>query len=101
MFNPMATVLITGGTGLIGQHLSRMLSGKGYDVIILSRKAGKSNDPCIGYALWDVGKGEIDKEAIQKADHIINQAGAGIADKRWTKERKLEIAESRIHSAAL
>ena len=97
----MATVLITGGTGLVGQHLSGMLAEKGYEVIILTRKIPQSHDPKISYALWDVEKNEIDGNAIRKADHIIHLAGAGVADKRWTKDRKREIAESRIYSAAL
>jgi uncharacterized protein YbjT (DUF2867 family) len=38
----MATVLITGGTGLIGNALSKLLLEKGYDVIFLTRDAEKS-----------------------------------------------------------
>jgi uncharacterized protein (TIGR01777 family) len=97
----MATVLITGGTGLIGDHLSNMLVSKGYDVIILTRKLPVHRAENIQYALWNVEKNEIDAVAVAKADHIINLAGAGVADKRWTTQRKLEIAESRTKSAAL
>lgn len=97
----MATVLITGGTGLIGDHLSKMLADKGYEVVTISRKLRSSTHPRISYALWDVEKNLIDANAFSKADHIIHLAGAGVADKRWTADRKLEITESRTRSAAL
>jgi hypothetical protein len=99
----MATVLITGGTGMIGRRLTQLLIEKGYDVIIvsrqlsvLSREKGK-----VTYANWDIDKQTIDQEAISKADHIIHLAGAGVADKRWSKERKEEIVNSRTQSSAL
>src|SRR4249920_1294420 len=97
----MKTVLITGGTGLIGKALTAMLIGKGYEVIILSRSARASEGKSVSYAAWNVEKGTIDIAAIQKADYIIHLAGAGVADKRWTKKRKQEILESRTKSGAL
>jgi hypothetical protein len=50
--------------------------------------------------LWDIDKQEIDADAIAKADFIIHLAGAGVAEKKWTDERKLEIVESRTKSSA-
>lgn len=100
----MATVLITGGTGLIGNRLTGLLIEKGYQVIILTRnkkKQNKDNASNPSYAIWNPAKGIIDAEAIQEADYIINLAGAGIADKRWTAKRKMVIAESRIKSGQL
>jgi uncharacterized protein len=95
----MATVVITGGTGMIGTALSNLLLGKGYDVIILSRnpKAETSN-PKLSYAAWDPGKHTIDPAAIQRADYIVNLAGANVGDKRWTEKRKKEIIDSRVKS---
>jgi uncharacterized protein (TIGR01777 family) len=97
----MATVLITGGTGLVGSHLTQQLLQKDYNVIILSRLSKQSNHTNLSYALWNIEKGFIDEQAIQKADHIIHLAGAGVADKKWTVARKKEIAESRTQSSAL
>jgi uncharacterized protein len=97
----MATVLITGGTGLVGDHLAKMLLLKGYEVIILTRKTKPSTDKNLSYAAWDTDAGTIDEAVIRKADHIVHLAGAGVADKRWTAERKAEIAESRTKSSAL
>ncbi|MFP5041144.1 TIGR01777 family oxidoreductase [Parasediminibacterium sp. JCM 36343] len=98
----MAKVLIAGGTGMIGKHLTELLIVKGYDVIILTRsKPFAKRHASISYALWDVEKQTIDAAAIAKADYIINLAGAGVADKRWSATRKKEIVESRVKSSAL
>ena len=98
----MATVLITGGTGLIGTALTKELLNKNYEVIILSRsKAGNSSNKKLSYAKWNVNDQFIDKDAIAKADYIIHLTGAGIADKRWTKKRKQEITDSRVKSSEL
>ncbi len=97
----MATICITGGTGLIGTALSQYLSAKGHAIIILSRTAKPSSTKGITYAAWNVEAGTIDKEAIASSDYIIHLAGAGVADKRWTKKRKAEITNSRVQSAQL
>ena len=98
----MKTVIITGGTGLIGKQLTAMLIRKGYNVIIFSHSKQSSNaQNNLSIAYWNVERGEIDKAAIAKADYIIHLAGAGVADKRWTKTRKKEIVESRTKSSAL
>ena len=96
------TVLITGGTGLVGKALTKALVTKGYNVIILSRDvSSKKNKPGISYARWDVAKQEIDLAALESADYIIHLAGAGVVDKRWTDAYKKEIVESRTESSRL
>ena len=111
----MPTVLITGGTGMIGTALSRHLLNQGYDVIILSRnpvetasvyKTSSSQNSFrpsgnIFYAKWDTEKQMIDPQAIAKADHIVHLAGEGVAKKRWTKKRKEQIRLSRTQSSEL
>ncbi|MBW8685540.1 TIGR01777 family oxidoreductase [Chitinophaga rhizophila] len=98
----MDTVLITGGTGLVGRALTKLLTEVGYRVIILSRKAGPDSDNAlVSYAHWDVAKQTIDETAIQQADYIVHLAGANVAEKRWTAARKKEIGASRTQSAAL
>ena len=98
----MPTILITGGTGLIGKNLTGHLTGKGYEVIILSRKnIVNTKNKQVTYALWNIEKQEIDINALAKSDYIIHLAGAGIADKRWTKKRKQEIVDSRVKSGEL
>jgi uncharacterized protein (TIGR01777 family) len=99
----MATILISGGTGMIGQRLTEMLTEKGHEVIVLTRENGNGTPPQNGvsYAHWDVNKGTIDRSAVEQADHIIHLAGANVAEKRWTEARKKEIEESRTKSGAL
>ena len=99
----MSTVLITGGTGMIGKRLTELLINKGYQVIILTRGQSSviSNLSSVSYAQWNIKKQTIDVDAIQKADHIIHLAGAGVADKRWTTKRKKEIVDSRVQSSKL
>ncbi|MFY7652098.1 MAG: NAD-dependent epimerase/dehydratase family protein, partial [Chitinophagaceae bacterium] len=99
----METVLITGGTGLIGKELTNLLIEKKYRVIILTRKipAKAAAIKGIQYATWNVEKQTIDKEAIEKADYVIHLAGANVAEKRWTQKRKLEIVNSRVESGKL
>ncbi len=95
----MASILLAGGTGLIGSRLSSILAGQGHEVSLLSRKASTSG-PFRTYA-WDPARGVIDHDAVRQADVIINLAGAGIADARWTPARKREIIDSRVKSARL
>lgn len=97
----MATVVITGGTGLIGTALTNALVQKGYEVIILSRSPKSSSQKNISYAVWNVEQQAIDEDAIKKGDHIIHLAGANVAEKRWTEQRKQEIVDSRVKSGEL
>ncbi|MDQ6609314.1 MAG: TIGR01777 family oxidoreductase [Bacteroidota bacterium] len=97
----MATVLITGGTGLIGSLLTRSLLALEHNIIILTRKAKTSKDPGVVYKEWDVNKGTIDETCIKEADFIVHLAGANVAEKRWTEKRKEEIVDSRVKSSGL
>jgi uncharacterized protein (TIGR01777 family) len=95
----MQRVLITGGSGLVGRHLTDMLTNKGYDVCWLGRTPDTGSK--IKKYTWDISKGYIDPAALAETDYIIHLAGAGVADKAWTTARKQEILESRTHSTAL
>lgn len=98
----METVLITGGTGFIGNYLSKHLINNGYQVIILTRKiSNKKNEPYLIYAEWNSNKQTIDTTAIEKADHIIHLAGASVTKERWTDNYKKEIIESRTKTGQL
>ena len=98
----MPTVLITGGTGLIGKALTKELRKKNYDLIILTRSPEKyTNSQGLSYAKWNVEDQLIDKDAIAEADHVIHLAGENVGDKRWTKKRKKQIVESRTLTSAL
>ena len=93
-------VLISGGSGFIGRHLTDLLIRNGYTVSILSRSE-KQNQKDIFYYKWDVAKQFIEEESVLKADYIIHLAGENIADKRWTVKRKAAIIDSREKSSQL
>lgn len=93
------TVLITGGTGLIGKKLSQLLTDKGYDVWHYSRKQ-RPNSPYRTF-LWNVEEGTIDTTPLSKVDAIIHLAGENVAESRWTAQRKREIINSRTNSLRL
>jgi uncharacterized protein (TIGR01777 family) len=93
-------VLISGGSGFIGSHLTDLLIAKGYTVSILSRSE-KQNKGNIFYYKWDVPNQTIDENAVLKADYIIHLAGENIAEKRWTAKRKAAIIDSREKSTQL
>ncbi|EAR12403.1 hypothetical protein PI23P_07255 [Polaribacter irgensii 23-P] len=92
----MANILITGGTGLVGTRLTRLLLERKHKVRVLSRSPALENE-----FKWDVSKGFIAEEALENVDYIIHLAGAGIADKRWTKDRKKILIDSRVKTANL
>lgn len=97
----MQTILITGGTGVVGQSLTNVLLAKGYQVIVMTRQKKQSSRAHFSFAQWDLNKGWIDRAAIAAADYIIHLAGEGVADKRWTAARKKAILDSRVNSSAL
>lgn len=100
----MPTVLITGGTGLIGKALAEKLLQKGYDVIIASRQTliiDSESSNKIKIINWDIEKQIIDENAIRETDYIIHLAGANVAEKRWTDKQKKEIVTSRTKSSKL
>lgn len=94
----MIKVLITGGTGFIGSHLTQLLVSKGYRVehLVRSKKAGTK----VKSWSYDARQGTIEDGAFDmsgcSAFHIIHLAGEGIMDKKWSTERKKAIIESRV-----
>lgn len=95
----MAKILISGGTGSIGQLMAGFLEDQGHDVGVLSRSRNPQS-PFKTY-LWDPETNYLDPESLESCEYVIHLAGAGIADKSWTPKRKKEILESRIQSTDL
>lgn len=91
-------ILITGASGLIGSALTEFLLQQGHTVVHLGRSPRTGKVPC--YA-WDISNGKLDARALKGVEVIIHLAGAGVAEKRWTAQRKKEILESRIQSSRL
>jgi uncharacterized protein (TIGR01777 family) len=97
----MQTILITGGTGMLGTYLSSQLLEMGYKVIIMGRTPKTNLNTNLSYATWNLEAQTIDENAIKQADVIVNLAGANVGTKRWTASRKKEIVESRTKAGSL
>ncbi len=91
-------VLITGGTGTIGRRLIQHLIKYGHVVTVVSRQPFKpATLPAkIKFAQWDGQTAEGWGHLLEDIDAVVNLAGTGIADARWTAERKKELVESRV-----
>lgn len=92
-------IIIIGGTGFIGQGLTRKLVANGYDVAVLTRRAGayaESQEGPVRYAQWD-GRTAAGWSALADgAAAIVNLAGANVAARRWTEAVKETILLSRL-----
>lgn len=86
-------ILIAGGSGFIGQKLTESFTKDQHHVHILSRSERKAKNPYVTYLKWN---GKEMPLGIGLYDVIINLAGVGIADQRWTEAYKFKIRESRI-----
>lgn len=93
-------IIITGGTGLIGKALCPLLLADGHLVTVLSRTPDAARGMPRGVRIeeWDGKTPNGWGHLVNGSDAIINLAGAGIADRPWTAQRKQLIRESRIHA---
>lgn len=87
-------ILITGGTGFIGKVLCRELLARGHELTVFSRQGDED-------VLASCGRVEVTRDLNNLRSHpgfdaVVNLAGEGIADKRWSEQRKQELRDSRI-----
>lgn len=87
-------IVISGSSGLIGTALVDHLRNKGHDVSRLVRRPAKAPSE----VTWNPTNGEIDLTALAGVEVMINLAGAGVGDHRWSEKYKAEILNSRINS---
>lgn len=95
-------IIIAGGTGLVGRHLSASLVSDGHEVVALSRAPDKAL-PQTGVRLveWDARSatgGWVDQ--LRGAGGVVNLAGVSLGSGRWTKRRMAEILSSRLEATA-
>jgi len=91
-------IIITGGKGLIGSHLSKALSRKGYEIIIFTRNKQKSESNVSyaeNYVEWDYRKLEDWQDYLENTYGVIHLAGANLAGRRFTKSYKEKVMNSR------
>ena len=87
-------IAIAGSSGLIGSALVEQLRADGHEVLRLVRR------PAIAATevSWDPTAKQIDLPKLEGVEVIINLAGAGVGDRRWTKKYKAEILNSRVQA---
>jgi len=79
-------VLVTGSSGLIGSALAESLEGDGHEVRRLKRGPQ-----------WDAENCMVDPAVLDSVDVVVNLAGAGLGDHRWSDEHKRRVRDSRIN----
>lgn len=98
-------IVIAGGTGFLGSPLAEVYAEDGHDVVVLTRRlpAGEARHdsgtgvPGITRVGWKPdGQGGPWAATLDGADAVINLAGEGIGDRRWTPQRKAQLRDSRI-----
>jgi uncharacterized protein len=91
-------VAVTGASGLVGTALVRRLEAEGHRLLRLTR----SQPAGPGQVRWDPAAGELDPDALAKADAVVHLAAANLGDKlRWTARTKREILQTRVEGTAL
>ncbi|AWW42677.1 MULTISPECIES: TIGR01777 family oxidoreductase [Streptomyces] len=92
----LSRIAVAGASGLIGGALVRSLAADGHEVVRLVRRA-----PRDAYEVrWDPERGDVDPAGLSGCDAVVNLAGAGVGDRRWTQEYKERVRRSRVRGTA-
>ncbi|AYN43879.1 TIGR01777 family protein [Streptomyces dangxiongensis] len=89
-------IAVAGASGLIGSALVRSLTADGHEVVRLVRRAPQGADE----VRWDPGRQYVDPAGLAGCDVVVNLAGAGVGDRRWTPEYKRLLRDSRVRGTA-
>lgn len=89
-------VAITGASGFIGSALSESLRTDGHAVVAIGRRATGPDA-----VRWDPASGELDGQALEGVDAVVNLAGEPIGAKRWSTAQKARLRDSRIQGTRL
>ena len=94
------TIVVTGGTGLIGSTLVKRLVERGDAPVVLTRDARKAKLPAGARAeTWTPTEPGPWQRLVDGCDAVIHLAGDPVMGERWTDEKKRRIRDSRITSA--
>src|SRR5215831_8723906 len=89
--------VVAGGSGLLGRQLVPHLTLIRYEVVVLSREPARPAVGNVRYVTWNPdGTAGAWAHEVDGADVVVNLAGAGLADGRWTKARKAVLTSSRV-----
>ncbi|MFJ9668312.1 TIGR01777 family oxidoreductase [Streptomyces sp. NPDC101219] len=89
-------IAVAGASGLIGGALVRSLTADGHRVVRLVRGTPRGPDE----VRWDPEGGSVDAAGLAGCDAVVNLAGAGVGDRRWTPAYKERIRSSRVNGTA-
>ncbi len=90
-------ILISGASGFLGSALTPRLESNGHTVVRLVRRAATSATEIT----WDPARGALAPIAVEQFDAVIHLSGEGIADQRWSQDRKQRLLNSRVESTRL
>jgi uncharacterized protein len=88
----LSRIAVTGSSGLIGTALVAALRQRGDEVVRLVRRPPRAADE----VQWDPATGHLDPRVLEGVDGVVNLAGAGVGDSRWSPSYKREILASRV-----
>lgn len=89
---PSLRYAIVGGTGVLGSWLAQSLRSRGDEVLIVTRRSPRAEHE----VQWDTARGVQQRARLEGLDAIFNVAGAHIADRPWTRQRRQLLMESRV-----
>ncbi|NED20863.1 TIGR01777 family protein [Streptomyces sp. SID9913] len=89
-------IAVAGASGLIGGALVGSLTADGHRVVRLVRGTPRGPDE----VRWDPEGGSVDAAGLAGCDAVVNLAGAGVGDRRWTPAYKERIRSSRVNGTA-
>lgn len=91
-------VAVAGASGPIGSALVSHLRSSGHEVVRLVRNQQSSAEDT---RYWNPATGDIDDDTFTGIDGVVNLAGAGIGDRRWSERRKRDLRLSRVDATDL
>ncbi|MBI3875720.1 MAG: NAD-dependent epimerase/dehydratase family protein, partial [Verrucomicrobia bacterium] len=89
-------LILAGGSGFLGRVLAKRFSGRGWEVVILTRSPHATAGP-VRECLWDTRTVGDWKKELDGAAAVINLTGRGV-DCRYNQRNRREIIESRVNS---
>src|SRR5687768_1772518 len=94
-------VIVTGGTGMIGRRLCRLLADEGHDLIVLTRDPGRAGGgtglpPAVRLRAWDARTGDGWADLVTDDTAVVNLAGENPSGAKWTADFKRRMLQSRL-----